>query len=260
MEVAKSSSSPYLSEFQPQRPLNKRRAASIHIHIDGETGPTFADVTYAVLWAAKTLLGRSDGPQVGSFIQALFENLDATKKWGDTELCCWIGLNMTDWTQYQHRYAVPVQLVERLVNVEEVNAKTSEQGSSFGNVVASTLVAMITAVFSARTPIANLSTSDVLTSLLGVLLRRVSCNPQDPLLASLVACISALGTHLYYADQIHDLAEELIHRLISLQVQLNPKFYYFVIEHRLFRLTRRSKMISFGKKDCVVSLLVCPVS
>ncbi len=224
MEVAKSSSSPYLSEFQPQRPLNKRRAASIHIHIDGEAGPTFADVTYAVLWAAKTLLGRSDGPQVGSFIQALFENLDATKKWSDAELCCWIALNMTDWTQYQHRYAVPVQLIARLVSVEDVNTKMSAPGSSFGNVIASTLVAMITAVFSARTPIANLSTSDVLTNLLGVLLRRVTGNPRDPLLTSLVSCISALGTHLYYADQIHDLAEELIRRLISLQVQLNPNF------------------------------------
>ncbi|KAF8341321.1 uncharacterized protein EI90DRAFT_3150476 [Cantharellus anzutake] len=218
IEISKSSSSPYLYEFQPQRPLHQRRAASIHIHIDGETGPTFADVIYAVLWAAKTLLGRSDGPQVGSFIHALFANLDATNKWSDTEFCCWMALRVTDWTQYQHRYAVPVQLIARLVNVEDVNARESGRGPSFGNVLPNTLVAMIATVFSARTPIANLSTSDVLTNLLGVLLSRVTNNAQDSLLASLVACISALGTHLYYADQIHDLAEELIRRLISLQL------------------------------------------
>jgi protein EFR3 len=201
--------SPYLSEFQPQQPVAQRRAASIHYHVDGEAGPSFSDVTYAALRAAKTLLARSDGPQVGTFLQALFYTLDAEANWGDVQLCCWLALNITDWTQYQHRYAVPIQLISKLVNTKNTDPSSEVHKS---------LIAMVTAVFSAHTPIANLSTSDALTSLIGVILRRIALNPHDPLLLDLVKCVSSLGTHLYYADQIHDLAEELIHRLISVQV------------------------------------------
>ena len=125
------------------------------------------------------------------------------------ELCCWLALNITNWTQYQHRYAVPTQLIAKLVDTKNTDHSSQVQKS---------LIAMITAVFSAHTPIANLSTSDALTSLIGVILRRIASNPHDPLLLELVKCVSSLGTHLYYADQIHDLAEELIHRLTSVQV------------------------------------------
>jgi hypothetical protein len=125
------------------------------------------------------------------------------------DLCCWLALNITNWTQYQHRYAVPTQLIAKLVDTKNTDHSSQVQKS---------LIAMITAVFSANTPIANLSTSDALTSLIGVILRRIALNPHDPLLLELVKCVSSLGTHLYYADQIHDLAEELIHRLISVQV------------------------------------------
>lgn len=204
--------SPYFTEFQPQRPVSQRRAASIHAHQDGVEGPTMTDVTFGALRAMKNLLGRSDGPQVTTFLVSLFETLDATASWGDVELSRWLALNITEWTQYQHRYAIPVRLVSKLVETPDKHTPAP---------IHSTLLAMITSVFSSRTPIANLATSDVISSLIDFTLRRVELNPHDPILPAVVNCMSSLGTHLYYADQIQDFAEEIIRKLIEVQVSIN---------------------------------------
>jgi hypothetical protein len=77
---------------------------------------------------------------------------------------------------------------------------------------------MITAVFSSRTPIANLATSDIISKLLQFVVRRANLDPWDEILPSLVNCVSSLATHLYYADQIQDFAEEIIQKLVEVQV------------------------------------------
>lgn len=202
--------SPYFHEFQPSRPLAQRRAASIHMHQDGVEGPSSKDVTFSALRAMKNLLGRSDGPQVGLFLTSLFENLDATKQWTDIKICKWLALNITEWTQYQHRYAIPVRLVSKLTETPDTPSTES---------IHKALLEMITTVFSSRTPIANLATSDVISSLLEFILRRVELNPSDPILPSVVTCVASLATHLYYADQIQDFAEEIIRKLSEVQVR-----------------------------------------
>ncbi|KAF8318102.1 hypothetical protein DL93DRAFT_427020 [Clavulina sp. PMI_390] len=200
--------SPYFSEFQPHRPLAQRRAASIHVHTDGVEGPNTIDVIFGALRAMKNLLGRSDGAQVTTFLASLFEYLDSTSLWGDVELCQWLALNITEWTQYQHRYAIPVRLISKLVETPDESTTSMIHG---------TLLVMITSVFSSRTPIANLATSDVISSLITFILRRVDKNPSDPILPTVVNCVSSLGTHLYYADQIQDFAEEIIRKLGEVQ-------------------------------------------
>lgn len=202
--------SPYFSEFQPHQPVAQRRAASIHMHQDGVEGPTMADVTFSSLKAMKNLLGRSDGPQVTIFLASLFKSLTVSSGWGDVDICCWLALNITEWTQYQHRYAIPIQLVNKLVETPD--------NTIHHDGVHETLIAMITAVFSSRTPIANLATSDVITSLIDFILRRVERDPHDAILPAMVKCVSSLATHLYYADQIQDFAEEIIQKLIEVQV------------------------------------------
>ncbi|KAG8895969.1 plasma membrane localization protein [Tulasnella sp. 408] len=77
---------------------------------------------------------------------------------------------------------------------------------------------MITTVFTSPTPLINLSTSDILTSLLNIITARLVIDPKDTLLPPLVDCVASLGTHIYYADQLQDLAEELVGRLVSIQV------------------------------------------
>jgi hypothetical protein len=57
--------SPYLDEFRT-RPVVERRAASIHLHIDGERGPSRTDVSNACLRALSYLFDHSSGGQVAS--------------------------------------------------------------------------------------------------------------------------------------------------------------------------------------------------
>jgi protein EFR3 len=200
--------SPYLSEFQP-RPITDRRAASIHAHIDGETGPELADVVNASLRALRMLLGRCNAAQVAIVFDSILQHIDTANMWGNTAAGQWYAEHVIDWAQYQYRYAVPSQLVDRLLAIQD---SPSSKPKHFA------LVDMLTSIFTSSTPLINLSTSDVISSLITVLLWRVNIDPTDQLLPPLVECISSLGTHVYYADQIHDLAEEVVNRIVNVQV------------------------------------------
>ncbi|EEB93307.1 hypothetical protein MPER_08058, partial [Moniliophthora perniciosa FA553] len=188
--------SPYLAEFR-NRPVLERRAASIHLHIDGENGPSMSDVCSTALRTLYSLLQHINGSQLGHIMRSSFDNMDELKGWALQEHCCWLSRKMSDWSQYQYRYAVPTWLVERLTEVQD-----APQVDDMHRV----LIAMITTVFNSPTPLINLSTSDVLTNLMTVLIRRVSTDPQDALPPAFVECISSLGRHVYYSDQIQDLA------------------------------------------------------
>ncbi|KAG8806280.1 plasma membrane localization protein, partial [Serendipita sp. 399] len=208
ISVDPSPNSPYLSEFQP-RPVLDRRAASIHAHIDGQKGPEISDVVNACLRALRTLLGRCTGAQVAIVFDAILQSLDQHKLWSNTLVGKSYVERVIEWTQYQFRYAVPSHLVDQLLAIQDSPSPT---GKHFA------FVEMLTTVFNSPFPLTNLSTSDVISSLITILLRRVSIDPNDLLLQPLVECISSLGTHVYYADQIHDLAEEVVARLVNVQV------------------------------------------
>jgi hypothetical protein len=132
-------------------------------------------------------------------------SLDQIKGWGKVDHCRWFAGKATKWTQYQFRDAIPTQLIERLKREQDVPTTTAPHIA---------FVAMITTVFTSPTPLV-VSTSDVISNLMTLVLRRAAINPTDSLLLALTECIGALGTHVYYADQIHDLASELISRLIT---------------------------------------------
>ncbi|KAJ7068417.1 hypothetical protein C8F01DRAFT_1364767 [Mycena amicta] len=204
--------SPYLAEFRT-RPAMERRAASIHVHIDGEAGPSMSEVSSAALRAMFSLLEHANGSQLGYIMRASLDTLDEAaepKKWSQVEHCCWLAKQVAEWAQYQYRYAIPTWLVERLVEHQE--APTT-------GTMHTALAAMVTAVFDSPTPLVNLSTSDVVSNLMNLLLRRTSISPDDRLLPALVECISSLGRHVYYSDQIQDLAGEIINRLVAVEIQ-----------------------------------------
>jgi hypothetical protein len=192
--------SPYLAEFRT-RPAMERRAASIHIHIDGDKGPSASDVSDAALRALFCLLNHAGGSQLGYIMASSFDSLDSFLGWSSLSHCCWFAKKTADWAQYQYRYVVPTWLVERLL--ENQSAATSTP-------VHVALTAMVTAVFSSSTPLINLSSSDIMSNLLTLLLRRTAISAEDALLPSLVDCIASLGCHVYYADQIQDLAVRLL--------------------------------------------------
>ncbi|EJD01400.1 uncharacterized protein FOMMEDRAFT_30102 [Fomitiporia mediterranea MF3/22] len=199
--------SAFLDDFR-SRPLLERRAASIHIHVDGDEGPTISDVANVALKAFACLLGQSTGSQVSYVLQAILDGLGMHNGWKYIEHCCWLTQKAIEWTQYQYRFAVPARLVDKLLEAQE-DARPSE--------LHRTLVAMINAAFTAPVPLVNLSTSDICSNLTALILRRVTINPNDELLPELVECVGALGTHIYYADQIHDLACEIIGRLSHIE-------------------------------------------
>lgn len=200
-------SSPYLSEFR-NRPAMERRATSIHLHVTGQSGPASKDVANAAMRALSSLFGHSNGGQAAITMQAAIDCFNDRSAWGQPDHCRWLAVHAAEWTQYQHRYAIPSRLVECLVQDQDSTKSASRQN---------TLAAMITTVFTSPTPLVNLSTSDIISSLVSVVLRRISKDPDDPLLPALVKSISSLGTHVYYADQIQDLAGELISRLVAVE-------------------------------------------
>ncbi|KDR83599.1 hypothetical protein GALMADRAFT_219420 [Galerina marginata CBS 339.88] len=207
--VKEALSSPYLAEFRT-RPALERRAASIHVHIDGDKGPSTTDVSDATLHALFSLLSHANGAQLGYIMQSSFDNLNALKCWTNLDHCCWFAQKTAEWAQYQYRYVVPTWLVDSLLSNQDIS-ETSPLHRS--------LTAMVTSVFSSHTPLINLSSSDIMSNLLTLLLRRISANPEDPILPAFVECISSLGCHVYYSDQIQDLAGELISRLVVIEVQ-----------------------------------------
>ena len=202
----------YMEEFRI-RPPDQRRAASIHIHVDGESGPSSTDVLIASLRALSLLLQHSNAAQIGLISQAAFETMNDQHLWDKANQSCWFARKACEWTQYQYRYAVPSRLVERLLETQDNPVSTHQQR---------TLTKMLTTVFTSPTPLVNLSTSDIVSNLVTLVLRRVSVNADDDMLPLLVETIGSLGTHVYYSDQIQDLASELISRLVTVEAHGPP--------------------------------------
>ncbi|PCH41155.1 hypothetical protein WOLCODRAFT_70616 [Wolfiporia cocos MD-104 SS10] len=197
----------FMNDFRT-RPALERRAASIHLHVDGDKGPSFGDVVNAALHALSSLFGHSTVPQATIIMSAAFDFFDDSGGWSKVEHCRWFAAKAGEWTQYQYRYAVPTRLVECLVEGQD-----SPQASARLN----TLAIMVTTVFTSPTPLVNLSTSDIISSLISLVFRRIAISPDDAMLPLLVECIASLGTHVYYTDQIQDLASELISRLVMVE-------------------------------------------
>lgn len=193
--VKNSSVTPYLAEFRA-RPVMERRANSIHLHVDGENGPTQADVSSACLQAFFTLMQHVGANQLSYVINSAVEGLNDLNGWSRVDHCCWIAQKAVEWAQYQYRFAVPARLVDYLLEIQG----THEPAKYL------TIVKMVTTVFTSPTPLLNLSTSDIISNLCVVMIRRISQDIEDSLLPSLVECISSLGSHVYYSDQIQDLA------------------------------------------------------
>jgi protein EFR3 len=175
----------------------ERRAASIHLHVDGEVGPSSRDVSDACLRAFLSLFEHASGTQLGHIIQSTFKNMDLVDGWKDVDHCCWFAKKTVEWAQYQYRYVVPTRLVEELLAHQDVPAPSPLHLA---------LVSMVSAIFTASTPLVSLSSSDLMSSFITLLSRRNALSANDPLIPQIIECIASLGCHIYYSDQIQDLA------------------------------------------------------
>ena len=212
------------SEFSVERkPISARRAHSISGVVAGEKGPFSEDVVSAALGVLQTLVRHGDAGHVQAIVTHAISWMDgksalpipapadgraAKSHWDNTEWSCWLAQSLGSWAAVQYRYVVLTTFVEHLVDVCEGQATQKHLS----------LIEMSRTMLTGQLSLFGLSTSDLLSSLAGLAVRRVYRDTRDSLLPPLVDCISGLGTHIYYADQINDIAEEISARIASLQL------------------------------------------
>lgn len=191
----------------PSHPLMNRRAASIHTDVDGEHGPERSDVVNASLRAFQALLRICNTAQVSIIFDSILQHIDQNNLWENAAVGKWYAEHVIEWTRYQYRYSVPTLLVDKLLGIQDSPSSAKHLA----------IVEMLTFIFTSPIPLINLSILDIISSLVTVLLRRISIGLNDPLLLPLVECVSSLGTHVYYADQIPDLTEHIVDRIAVVQ-------------------------------------------
>ncbi|WVR07413.1 hypothetical protein IAU60_004454 [Kwoniella sp. DSM 27419] len=210
LETAKidmdASPSPFFSEFSARRPINDRRAPSLHAHTPGEKGPLRKDVLSAALRSFHALIGQCKIAQATIIIDQIGAFLDQRKYWSDVERCCWLAEKLTAWITLQYRFVVPTRLVEVLVDEPDHEPSTKHTSA----------LAMITTILNSTTSLVGLGVTDLLGNFVALIIRRIRHDDRDPLLPALVQCVSSLGTHIYYADQINDIVEEISLRMAEL--------------------------------------------
>lgn len=215
---------PSYAEFNiAKKPLAIRRVRSISAHVAGEKGPSSEDVISAAIGTLRGLLRHADALQVQSVVHNVILWLDnnsalaipaptdgrnQVSQWDNTEWCCWLAQSLCTWSALQYRFVVLDTLVAHLVESCEGTA-TSKHLS---------LIHMARTILTAQLSLIGLSTSDTLTNLSALAVRRVYRDTRDSLLPPLVDCISGLGTHVYYADQINDIVDEIAARIAALQM------------------------------------------
>lgn len=215
---------PTYAEFNiAKKPLAIRRTRSISAHVAGEKGPSSEDVISAAIGTLRGLLRHADAAQVQSIVQNVIAWLDnksalsipvpkdgrqLVSHWDDPEWCCWLAESLCSWTSLQYRFVVLDTLVDHLA--ENGEGKATNKHLS--------LIQMSRTILTGQLSLIGLSTSDTLSNLCALAVRRVYKDTRDSLLPPLVDCISGLGTHVYYADQINDIVEEISGRIAALQM------------------------------------------
>nr|P0CN37.1 RecName: Full=Protein EFR3 [Cryptococcus neoformans var. neoformans B-3501A] len=199
------SPSPFFSEFAAKGPVAQRRAPSLHAHIPGEKGPTSADVVSAALRSLHSLLQQCNVTQASQIIDRLVMFLDK-HGWQYAERDCFVAEQVTAWIPLQYRFIVPTRLVEVLMDLQD-RTPTPKHTSA---------LAMVTTILNSTTSLVGLGVTDLLQHLVSLIIRRIHFDLRDALLPSLVQCVSSLGTHIYYADQINDIVEELALRIAEI--------------------------------------------
>ena len=210
------SPSPYFTEFSARPPLSDRRAPSLHAHITGEKGPSSVDVLSAALRSLHALVKQCHVTQSSHLLEAVFDFLDSRQSaaWADVERCCWLAERLTAFTMLQYRFVVPTKLLELLSDLPDERPPSNRHSS---------LLAMVTTVLNSKISLVGLAISDLLTALVNLIIRRIRVDTRDPLLPPLVVCISSLATHVYYADQVNDIVEELAGRLSDVAAQAGTR-------------------------------------
>lgn len=200
------------NDFAAQRkPVNSRNVPNFGL-TTGEDAPSEEYVTSTAMGNLHAIIHNGDASHVQAFVAALLDYFNgksgAGRQWANTDWCCWVTQAISSWTALQYRFIIPTNLVEYLVG--DTDGPTEEKHH--------TLVAIITSLLSGKLSMIGLSTSDTANNLLGFAVRKVHHDRKDSLLPPLVGAVGSLGTHVYYADQLNDLAEEITARIATIEL------------------------------------------
>lgn len=196
------SPSPFFTEFSARRPVHDRRAPSVHAHIPGEKGPVESDVVSAALRSLQALVRQCNVTTASQVLDSVVGFFDRVG-WNDVERSCWLTERLSSFLMLQYRFVVPTRLMEVLFDLE---GKTASRKHT-------TVLAMITTILNSNISLVGLGVTDLVNSLVGLIIRRIHIDETDSMLPPLVQCIASLGTHIYYADQINDIVEEIALRM-----------------------------------------------
>lgn len=229
-----------------------RRAPSLSRHIAGEKGPNASQVVSAAMGVLQGLFRHADALQVQETMTIFFTFMDGRsgsqtpQQWSQEEWACLLAKTLTKWTALQYRFVVLTSLVEHLVEICEGQSTTKQ----------ATLLAMVAEILKSKDlTLIGLSTADTLNNLAGLAVRRVHEDIKDPLLPQIVEGIESLANHIYYADQLNDMAEEIVARIVSL-CQGEPDVGEVTkTSQSLPRASTRGKKIS-GEEEKVESIRI----
>jgi hypothetical protein len=107
----------------------------------------------------------------------------------------WLFSSASSWSQLQYKFEVLTSLVEVLEDIPDSPPAQDK---------VNTLVEIIRSILDSPHSLVGLSTSDLLSSLLNVLVRRVRLDPTDGSLDALVGAVGSLGgsRHLYTTQTV----------------------------------------------------------
>lgn len=205
----RSALAPLITDVPAGKP---RPPPSLSEHVVGEKGPSADDVTSAAFRCLYELVAECHTSQASHVLDVVLAYLDKNGGWRDVERCCLLAESLAQAMLLQNRFVVPTRLVELLVNMPDSVPPSDKHMST---------LAMVTTVLTSSVSLVGLAVTDILSSLISVIERRVAVDAQDALLSPLVSCVSSLGTHIYYVDQINDIIEETTLQMMTIS-QTNP--------------------------------------
>lgn len=205
----RSALAPLITDIPAGKP---RPPPSLSEHVVGEKGPSANDVASAAFRCLYELVSECHTSQASHVLDVALAYIDRKGRWRDVERCCLLAESLAQAMILQSRFVVPTRLVELLVNMPDSVPPSDKHMST---------LAMVTTVLTSSVSLVGLAVTDILSSLISVIERRVALDPNDALLPPLVSCVSSLGTHIYYVDQINDIVEETTLQMMTIP-QTNP--------------------------------------
>ncbi|TIA96521.1 hypothetical protein E3P94_03251 [Wallemia ichthyophaga] len=129
------------------------------------------------------------------------DSFDKHKRWREVEWVCWVLAHALQWTPAHYAAYIPTTILDMLIESQDTFPTTTKQSG---------YLHILTHLFTRESTVNGLQVLATLDRLLAFLVRRFRLDGQDALGPMTIAAVGALAKHLYYADQISDMAGRVV--------------------------------------------------